>query len=117
MKPQTAPPTHAAQAIGKAVHPNDPRSVPRIMVWVGAVAIISSFAYKATETSAAATNDRSKIVKEHIPPTSSAVTKIMADQAPMVEEERGRYESLGKEGLGVDSQTTDTTARRRTSLP
>ena len=86
-----------------AVHPKDPRSLPRALVWMAVLGIVGPFAYQAWGQADTLASQRTHVVKEKTSPveSSSALAKSVSERAPILLNEREQYASLGKEGLGI----------------
>lgn len=95
------------------MQPNDPKSVPRALVWITAAGLIGAFAGKAFVNTDVAASERHSEIKTMPLPSASSMAKSGSESMPQIEESRSRYDSIGKEGLGIDHRKT---GKRRTTI-
>lgn len=82
-------------------NPNDPRTFPRAAVIAGAGAFFGYMTYKTFLYKEHQIEERNQVIREEVPPRPSEVSKTVAENAPITMNAK-RYETLRKEGLGVD---------------
>ena len=77
-------------------NPDNPRSIPRAAVWIGAAGIVGVFAMKRTSQA----SDNRKVIQDSPVPQASELSKTVSDHMPIVMN-AGKYQTLRKKGLGV----------------
>jgi hypothetical protein len=93
-----------AKVVKDAVaNPKDPRTFPRAAVLVGAGTFFGYMTYKKFIYKEHHIDDRKNVINKEVPPRPSEVSKAVAENAPIAIN-ANRYETLRKEGLGVDHE-------------